>query len=63
MAADELRESARELNDPPPDYNPRWGGSGDGSSRAARFTSSVGQWLGVVDRNEGSYLYLHAFVH
>ncbi|XP_065919924.1 inactive rhomboid protein 1-like [Dysidea avara] len=45
------REGARELNDPPPDYNPRWGGG----SRTERFTSSVGQWLGVVDRNEGGW--------
>jgi len=59
MAADEVRESVRELNDPPPDYNPRWGGSGGGSSRTARFTSSVGQWLGVVDRNEGIPVFVH----
>jgi len=57
MASDDLRESARDLNDPPPDYNPQWGNGGASNrpeSRTARFTSSLGQWLGVVDRNEGT---------
>ena len=38
--------SMGDLNDPPPDYNPRW-------SRTRRFTSSFGQWLGVEDREDG----------
>ena len=37
---------ARDLTDPPPDYNPRW-------TRTRRLTSSFGQWLGVVDREDG----------
>lgn len=32
--------------DAPPDYNPRW-------ARTRRLTSSFGQWLGVVDREDG----------
>lgn len=37
---------ASDLADAPPDYNPRWG-------RTRRLTSSFGEWLGVVDREDG----------
>ena len=38
--------SRENWNDAPPDYNPRW-------ARTRRLTSSFGQWLGVVDREDG----------
>lgn len=38
--------SWKDLNDAPPDYNPRW-------ANTRRLTSSFGQWLGVVDREDG----------
>jgi len=37
---------SRDLKDAPPEYNPRW-------VRTRRLTSSFGQWLGVVDREDG----------
>ena len=39
--------SSEDLVDaPPPDYNPRW-------ARTRKLTSNFGQWLGVVDRDDG----------